>query len=318
MNSILTALEITMPPDVPVTWTPHVGEPVPGTLAIVDNTTVNAAITTNPPASRTALELGTAALADAPDFATAAQGAKADTAAQPADLALKFDKAGGTISEPVQISSGATPGARDVLSMTNPGATSAPNFSSTWTWAVGQPGTYDGRLSLYANDGISSASQPVMSVMAGPYAVVETKAISSLSYQAFVTGRGNSQMIKARADGGDFNMTYIYNQEYPNGSTNAEHVIGPLVGTFKIRNDSNAVFFTVDAATGRTTFAGPIKPGAYTVATLPSASTSGAGSICYASNARKSGEGVGAGSGIPVWSDGTNWRTYYDNTVAVP
>lgn len=34
-----------------------------------------------------------------------------------------------------------------------------------------------------------------------------------------------------------------------------------------------------------------------------------------ATNGRKSGEGPGAGTGCPVWWDGTNWRTFYDNSV---
>jgi hypothetical protein len=67
----------------------------------------------------------------------------------------------------------------------------------------------------------------------------------------------------------------------------------------------------------RTSFMGAVTHMSYTVAGLPSAggTTAPAGTVAYASNGRKSGEGVGAGTGIPVWSDGTNWRTYYDNTV---
>lgn len=58
--------------------------PLSGGGGTVDNSSVNAAIATNPTATRTALELGTAAVADETDFATAAQGALADTALQPA------------------------------------------------------------------------------------------------------------------------------------------------------------------------------------------------------------------------------------------
>lgn len=52
----------------------------------------------------------------------------------------------------------------------------------------------------------------------------------------------------------------------------------------------------------------------YTVATLPSASAN-PNAISYASNGRRVGEVSGAGSGIPVWNDGTNWRTYFDNSI---
>jgi hypothetical protein len=51
----------------------------------------------------------------------------------------------------------------------------------------------------------------------------------------------------------------------------------------------------------------------FTVATLPTAGT--AGRIAYASNGRKSGEGAGAGTGVPVWDDGSNWKAFYDNTT---
>lgn len=40
------------------------------------------------------------------------------------------------------------------------------------------------------------------------------------------------------------------------------------------------------------------------------------GSQVYCTNCRKSGEGVGSGTGIPIWYDGTNWRTFYDDSVA--
>ena len=43
----------------------------------------------------------------------------------------------------------------------------------------------------------------------------------------------------------------------------------------------------------------------YTVASLPALS---AGSIAYASNGRKNGEGVGSGTGVLVFRDGTAWR----------
>lgn len=70
------------------------------------------------------------------------------------------------------------------------------------------------------------------------------------------------------------------------------------------------------AVTGASTATTILKAGSFTVATLPSAATSGAGAHAYASNGRKAGEGGGAGTGIPVWSDASNWKTYYDNTTA--
>lgn len=60
------------------------------------------------------------------------------------------------------------------------------------------------------------------------------------------------------------------------------------------------------------------KPVAHQSAALASLPTTNlqAGSTAFASNGRKSGEGAGAGTGIPVWWDGTNWKTFYDNSTA--
>jgi|GEM_PF-359046 len=65
-------------------------------------------------------------------------------------------------------------------------------------------------------------------------------------------------------------------------------------------------------ADGSTVCVAPIRPGAYTVATLPAAALAGANA--YATNGRKSGEGAGAGTGVPVYYQG-GWKTYYDNTI---
>lgn len=50
----------------------------------------------------------------------------------------------------------------------------------------------------------------------------------------------------------------------------------------------------------------------YTVATLPTATPDH--TIAFATNGRRAGEASGLGTGVPVWFDGTVWRTFYDNT----
>lgn len=52
----------------------------------------------------------------------------------------------------------------------------------------------------------------------------------------------------------------------------------------------------------------------YTVSQLPNSLV--AFQVAYASNARKSGETVGNGTGIPCWYDSSDnkWKTFYDNT----
>jgi len=60
-------------------------------------------------------------------------------------------------------------------------------------------------------------------------------------------------------------------------------------------------------ATGSIVAVGPITSGKYTVALLP---TGTEGMTAYATNGRKSGEGSGAGTGVPVYFSNTEWRTY--------
>jgi len=51
-----------------------------------------------------------------------------------------------------------------------------------------------------------------------------------------------------------------------------------------------------------------------TVANLPTNAT--AGDRAFASNGRKPSEGAGAGTGVPVYFDGTAWRSPAGTTVA--
>jgi hypothetical protein len=57
--------------------------------------------------------------------------------------------------------------------------------------------------------------------------------------------------------------------------------------------------------------------GNYTVAQLTTAlaASAGLGVFAFATNGRKSGEAAEAGTGCPVWSNGGQWLTFYDNTV---
>lgn len=50
----------------------------------------------------------------------------------------------------------------------------------------------------------------------------------------------------------------------------------------------------------------------YTVDNLPAGRL---GQTALATNGRKSGETAGNGTGVPVWYDGSNWLTYYDNST---
>lgn len=56
----------------------------------------------------------------------------------------------------------------------------------------------------------------------------------------------------------------------------------------------------------------------FTVANLPTITETGGTQIAFASNGRNPGEGVGAGTGVLVWNNGTTgWRTVYDGTAVL-
>lgn len=58
-------------------------------------------------------------------------------------------------------------------------------------------------------------------------------------------------------------------------------------------------------ADGEVAMKAPIATFATTVALLPAVAVAGA--VAFATNGRKNGEGVGAGTGVLVFHDGTNW-----------
>lgn len=80
-----------------------------------------------------------------------------------------------------------------------------------------------------------------------------------------------------------------------NGSTYPKYLSATANGQF-LQRDSDGLSFRY-----------PKLP-VFTVAGLPSASQQGAGTMVFCSNARNGGEGVGAGTGSIVASDGTNWK----------
>lgn len=120
-----------------------------------------------------------------------------------------------------------------------------------------------------------------------------------------------------RQTGGGVNITASEDCVFVGGSTRAAANGGTnevVVGCYAVGNGSNT------ATIGNTSqkyalINGTIASGASIVASLPSAASVPVGSHYFATNGRKSGEGAGAGTGVPVWSDGTNWRTYYDNST---
>jgi hypothetical protein len=53
----------------------------------------------------------------------------------------------------------------------------------------------------------------------------------------------------------------------------------------------------------------------FTVARLPVNPKPVEGTVAYATNGRKQGEGAGTGTGVPVYYSNNQWRRYSDDTV---
>ena len=114
---------------------------------------------------------------------------------------------------------------------------------------------------------------------------------------------------------GNYN-TFIGTNTIPSSTTQVDYMT--LIGAGTTGSRSNAIFLGRANGADTTVAQGPLEAGgaitlkSYTVAGLPMA---GLGKTAFASNGRRAGEAAGAGTGIPVWSDAGNWRTYYDNSV---
>lgn len=149
------------------------------------------------------------------------------------------------------------------------------------------------------------------------------KATDANSYFAIESGTGQADLLPVfRAySRGTSNPALFLVGDAPSEADAGSRPMVRISGRIENGSVSNRPLFDICnlssvrisvAADGYMTSVAPIRPGAFTVATLPSAP--GNGAIAYATDGRKAGEGVGAGTGVPVYyQDG--WKTYYDNTT---
>jgi hypothetical protein len=73
------------------------------------------------------------------------------------------------------------------------------------------------------------------------------------------------------------------------------------------------------AGVNRTQSADGLEPAALATLAADPAERLYQGRIMYCTDCRKSGEGAGVGTGLPVYYDssGATWRTFYDNSAAI-
>jgi len=126
---------------------------------------------------------------------------------------------------------------------------------------------------------------------------------TAIGYQA---GRGQSPYANANTSG--TNNVYIGYQTVGSAATNTNEMV---IGYQAIGLGSNTTVIGNSSTTLTKAF-GVITSTVYTVATLPSASTSGAGARAFVTDALAPTFGAtvtgGGAVNIPVYSDGTNWK----------
>jgi hypothetical protein len=89
-------------------------------------------------------------------------------------------------------------------------------------------------------------------------------------------------------------------------NTRPSGAAGVLTNRMRVKGDGSVGIGTTSPST-TLHVNGPIRCGSYTVATVPSAATVGAGTQIYVSNE--------SGGGVPAFSDGINWRRVTDRAV---
>jgi len=209
-------------------------------------------------------------------------------------------------------------------SITTGSSNTASGVNAQYSITTGTSNTASGLNAQYS---ITTGSNNTASGYQAQYSITTGSNNTASGYQAqysITTGISNtaSGVNAQRYTNAGGNLTTVANsvcigydsRQSADGDTN-EIVIGYMArgngsNTATVGNSST----TDTYLSGRVRAGTVVTPATYLVAALPTSGTP-AGSGAYASNGRKAGEGAGAGTGIPTWFDGTNWRTYYDNTV---
>lgn len=125
-----------------------------------------------------------------------------------------------------------------------------------------------------------------------------------------------AKLIKAIKADIKVGQTHAANTGNPHNVTKAQAGLGNADNTAdaaKPVSTAQQVALDLKAPAASPVFTGPVSLGVFTVAGLPAAPPAGA--LAYASNGRKTGEGVGAGTGLPVYYSAAAWRVFGADAV---
>jgi hypothetical protein len=159
-----------------------------------------------------------------------------------------------------------------------------PYLNSNDDFTVSRPFTGVGGGGVFITTGVGSANTVPLRATA-PSANAASMLLSCLS--------GAAEKIGSFAIDSAGNV--VFRQD-----TNGGAMFFDYNGTINFRDKNAGFATTVNITAQRAAFAMPLKLPSYTVATLPSAASAGAGALIYVTNA--------AGGPTLASSDGTNWR----------
>jgi hypothetical protein len=118
--------------------------------------------------------------------------------------------------------------------------------SNDWRVNVGGSGNYEGLLKIgqgnFQNNWVMALSPGANGGLLCP------GYISTPSYNTSITGRGDSAIASWANTGGNFNGKLSLGQDYPNGASSLDLVIGPASGVLNVRNNAGTSFLVVDSA----------------------------------------------------------------------
>ncbi len=188
------------------------------------------------------------------------------------------------------------------------------NAGSLWTIAPGRPGLFDDHLLITYGHDISAtqehriripkngAPEFVQGMRIADDETVASSSSQALAYYSPYDGNSRAEMsFRGANDSGkaEFRMLAYYHD----GSFNQVKAL-----TLLVNNSGPRLGIGITSPKCALHLDGAARVGAYTVATLPSASSTGEGAIIFISDE--------SGGATLAFSDGTNWKRTSDNQIA--
>jgi hypothetical protein len=118
------------------------------------------------------------------------------------------------------------------------------NSAQSWYQVVGNGSNFASGYLVFTQ-GTPSSTNWEAKFIGGGVLNIKTS-ISSPIFASNITGRGDSSILSWTNAGGNFNGTLTVGQDYPNGVSNTELIVGSATGSYvRVRNNAGTEFFRV-------------------------------------------------------------------------